>query len=699
MVALEVWSALFALALVGVLILYLSSRQLQKTERFHRRLLDRQREMEEKQSAFLAKISENIHEIVEETYKEVAAKNDSCLPEEVKEKEKELLNVTGDLLEFLRLKSKKVDIIHEKLNLNNVLNEVAGRLGNTFKGKNVEVIFDIDNTIPRYLLGDARNLEKALYGLLEFMIDRADDGEVIVEISIFKSFDESTELQFKFFDDGEITDADTIEKLFIPHYDEEKKTYVGLGLYVAKSLIELMGGSLAIDTKGRKGTTILATLPFEIERKEERRNYRLPTKALTAKKVLICDTSVNAALALKKMFAYFRHDVTVLDAETFLRKKVPLATYDIILLHTGFLKYKKIVGALEHAKKKNELLKIVALDSLLKRDTTVSLPEAVDATMVKPVSQERVYELIIYLYTPRDIAKDDLETEADNGLIHRGELPSKRNVSQASFSDFSGMRLLIVEDDVVNQKVLLNILKGSGIDITLAANGWQAVNTVKESREPFDVVLMDINMPIMDGYTATRMIKEDDDFATLPVIAFTALALEDERHKIFESGMNAFLTKPLDIGKLYSAFELFYGVHNGGKRPEAKKSGATTLVRNEVIDMQAGLRHANGNEGLYAEVLKEFLEAYGESDRVFATLVKEHRYEQLKLLLLDMKGLSATVGAGEIYALASKIYKKLIYGETDTMDTFIEPYRMKLRALRLTIEKYLYQKEKGNERK
>jgi CheY-like chemotaxis protein/signal transduction histidine kinase len=691
----EIWAALFALATIGVLIVYFFSRQLQKTEAFHRDLLKRQQELEEKQNAFLAKISENIYDIVEDTYKEVASQGEECLPQEVKEKEKELLNVTGDLLEYLRLKSKKVEIVHEKVNINNVLNEVAGRLGNRFEGIGAELIFDIDNTIPRYLLADARNLEKVLYNMTEYALHRNPDGKVKLEIAMFKNFEERVELQFKLSDDAETPDKSTLDTLFVPYYDEEKKSYFGLGLYVAKALIELMDGTLSVIPGKKEGLTFLFSIPFDMVDPNERRHYRLPNKALTTKKVFICDSDMDAALAMKKMFAYFRHEVTVMEKEKFLKKKVPFAHYDIVMLHPDILRYKKIEGAVRHYKKEKPEGKVVAIDTIFARKSH-RLPEGLtDRALIKPVTQERVYELIIALYDApkKDKTHTSYEEEA---LTHRGEFLSKRGVTQASFADFAGKRLLIVEDDVINQKVLSNILKDSGMEITIAANGMQAVNVIKERDKRFDLVLMDINMPIMDGYTATMMIREDPEFSALPIVAFTALALEDEREKIFASGMNAFLTKPLDIGKLYNVFAFYFKTQRKDDAAEAVSTTSkrdTHLVCDHVIDMRKGLRYANGNEGLYHELLKEFLDAYGRSDEVFETLVSERRYEQLKLLLVDMKGLCATIGATDMFNLVNEIHQKLLYRHERQLEKMIDEYRETLRTLKSVLQKYLRKKK------
>jgi len=678
-----VWVALFALGILGVLILFFSSRQMGKIEQMHETMLQKQKEIERSQSLFLANVSENIHEIIEKSYKETTA----CKEEQpaIKEtvKGKKLLDVTNDLIEFLRLKSKKVQVNHEKFNLNNVLNEVSGTVCTKFKGSPVELIFDIDNNIPRYLIGDSLNLEKVLRHLLEYVLHENDHGEVTLEIAMFGNYEEKIQLQFKLSDMGEGMDTQTLESLFVPVYDDKTKEYRGLGLFVARELTELMQGELAVHSVVGKGTSFTMTLPFEMLDPDNRRNYRLPNKVLTAKKVFIADRNYNSALALKKMFAYFRHDVKVVTKEDFLAHKPDLTAYDIVVLDASLLQARTV--AYLQKLKEEKALKVVALNSLLEQDKERKADEVVDRILTKPANQERIFELIVNLYTLKQIRDTPASEAADERLTHRGEIIETAHISSESFKDFKGMHLLIVEDDIINQKVLSNILKASGIEITIANNGREAVATIKEYEGRFDLVLMDINMPVMDGYVATQMIRLESEFDNLPIVAFTALALESEKEKIFNSGMNAYLTKPINIGKLYTVFQMY--------RPVAKQKVATTdqreMVSSDTLDIKKGIAYANHNEGFYIEILREFLDAYGQSAEVFAKLVREHRYEQIKMLCIDMKGLSGTIGAKEMFALIMEIHQKVLYHQEDMLVDYVDAYSKALKKLTDEIYRYL----------
>jgi len=685
-----IWIALFALALIGITILFLSSRHLMKVQKLHKEMFNKQLEVEHSQSLFLASMSENIHDILEERFTGTSDQVHHSLAEESVQ-EHRLLDVTNDLIEFLRLKSKKVEIVNEKFNLNNVLNEVSGAICSAYKGSNVELIFDIDNNIPRYLVGDSLNLEKILHNFLDYTmsqfyrVEAKLEIEVKLEITMFDIYNEKLELQFKLIDTGRGVGTETLETLFEPHYDDKSNVYTGLGLFVAKELISEMHGEMAVQSIEGKGTTFTLAIPFSMVDAGNKRNYRLPEKVLTTKKVFIVDSNYNSALAIKKMFSYFKHDIKVVTKEEFIKNMYNLTRYDIVILDETLLNI-RTVDYLSRIKKEQEL-KVVALTSLLHDSKNSPLNPVVDKSLAKPLNQERIFELIVDMYAINvfnALDKQDQTALSEKTLIHRSAIIETPHIIQESFSDFNGMSLLLVEDNIINQKVLSNVLKPSGININIANNGREAVDMVLKNKEAFDLVLMDINMPVMDGYAATQMIRSKKAFDTLPIVAFTALALDSEKQKIFLSGMNAFLTKPLKIGELYTVFKLFVTNISEGKK--VKRS--IIVEQTEALDIQAGIRYSDNNQAFYVEILKEFMDAYGQSSELFTKLVREHRYEQIKMLCLDMKGLTGAIGATDMHKLINEIHQHIVYNKQELLPNYIGTYQKESQKLNNSIKHY-----------
>ncbi len=689
-----IWVAMFALGIIGIIILFLSSKQMRKIKEMHETLFTKQLEMEKNQAMILTDMSENIRTMAKEALQmgvdeiDKVNKNSSLLPVELLNVEDTLLDVTNDLIEFLRLKSRKVEIVNEEFNLNNVLNEVSGTVCSHYKGSQVELIFDIDNDVPRRLVGDSLHLGQILNNLLENRLSLLTNEELKLEINIYNTFNDKVELQLQLIDTGPGMTQDEVNSLFMPYYDEENCQYVGLGLFVAHELVTMMNGELNIHSNIGKGTSFTLTIPFDTVEFSNKRKYRLPDKILTDKKVLVVDSNFNSALAIKKMFAYFKHDVKVLSYEKFTESMPKLTEYDIVVLNEELLN-PRTVTYLKEIKEEKEL-KVVSLSALLSNKPDSHENDIADKRMFKPVNQERVFEMIINMYELNIVSTTkDINYAVPKAKIYQSTILETKGIKQENFSVFKGYSLLIVEDNVINQKVLTNILSQSEMNITLANNGLAAVKMIEQKgKDAFDLVLMDINMPVMDGYTATQKIRYDKQFDTLPIVAFTALVLDSEIEKMFNCGINAFLAKPLNIGKLYTALSMFLlDQSNKGDLKGAQTTDTDKALPGLMIDK--GISHAANSEALYMEVLKEFVEAYGQSDKIFEKLVHEHRYEQLKMLCLDMKGLSGTIGAKEMNMHISEVQKLLLYNKQEQLPAYISTYREKLKQLIMSIDLYL----------
>ena len=697
-----VWIALFALALTGILILYISSLQTRKIEKIHKEIFDRQLEMEKNQTKLLSNMSENIYGMVNKALKKEEGKESRNEPamslvrhepelssfDGIDNIEDRLLTVTNDLIEFLRLKSDKIEIVNETFNLNNVLNEISGYICNKYKGRQVDLIFDINNNVPRLLVGDSLHLGQVINSILEHMMERLESGELKLEITMYSTYEESIELEFQFHDTGEGITEEALESLFNPYYDEQSSTYRGLGLFVSGELVKMMKGELSAHSQLGKGTSFTLTVPLEIHDRQNKRMYRLPEKVLTGKKVFIVDDNYNAALAIKKTFAYFRHEVRVLSKEAFLKNMPNLMPYDIVVLHESLFN-QRLMDYLSKLKLGKEL-KIIALNSLLRVDEEQFSDDLIDVYLYTPLNQERIFEMIVGMYDISVESIEDGNPEKENALkIYKSHIQETKDISQSSFAAFRDKHILIVEDNVINQKVLSSLLAPGGVKISLANNGQEAVDMIKEKKMKFDLVLMDINMPILDGYAATEMIRLDPKYDTLPIVAFTALVLDSEIEKMYSCGINAFLSKPLNIGKLYTALSMF--LLEGKKAAEAE---VVTAEKEEQVvlkglDVKHGIAHANNSKVLYMEVLSEFMAAYGKSDILFKKLVNEHRYEQIKMLCIDMRGLTGTIGAHDMLELVNKIHHAILYKNQATLPDFIHRYHSEITALNSSIEEYL----------
>ena len=234
--------------------------------------------------------------------------------------------------------------------------------------------------------------------------------------------------------------------------------------------------------------------------------------------------------------------------------------------------------------------------------------------------------------------------------------------------------------------MISTVLNRAGISIDIASNGEEAIKILKEKGPNYyDLVLMDINMPIMDGFTATKKIRELKGMQRLPIVSLTALVLEHEIEKMKEVGMDAFLPKPINIGKLYTIFEKFIG-----RKEEHKEHKAHSKIKEiDGLDIETGLKMSGGNPIFYQELLREFLDVYGDSGKAAKTLYKQQRLEAIKQLMLDVMGLSGTIGAKDLYRAANEIYKLYLYNKLSLLPSFLDEYDKQMERVKASIEKYL----------
>ena len=289
--------------------------------------------------------------------------------------------------------------------------------------------------------------------------------------------------------------------------------------------------------------------------------------------------------------------------------------------------------------------------------------------------------------TPQE--SNSAEKEKTSNRRSRSKLPvckepieESQNIDLDCFSYFKGMRLLVVEDNLINQKIIASVLKKSGMKIDIANNGQEALNLLFAERKMFDIVLMDISMPVMDGIIATRHIREREEYDEMPIVAFTAFAIGVEIEQMFDAGCNAYLTKPLNIQKLYHVFSMFL-------HPDHKEASFWKSIETGGLDVEIGIYNADESEALYRETLKEFMQVYRDMSQTIPKWIEEKNYERVKLACDEIDTILGAIGAYEMKALVNEMQKHFLYGNETFLDQYTKSYPEKWNALVDAIEYYL----------
>jgi CheY-like chemotaxis protein/HPt (histidine-containing phosphotransfer) domain-containing protein/uncharacterized membrane-anchored protein YhcB (DUF1043 family) len=691
-----IWIALFGLAIIGVFALFLSSSKVQHLVKVHREIQKKHEEMEQRISEMFSMMGENIHKLSKDIvqYTSDMLKETSSHPiknklEKVVNAESRILDSATNLLDFLHLKAKKVTVKKEHFNINNMLDDMLENLVKNTSREDIELIFDIDKSMPKFILGDFKHIGEIFGKILEHAIAVATSKHIKVELSSNDPYMGGLELQ------ATITYSSTLDigssyKYFMPIYNESIGQYERLGLYVAHELIKLMDGESSVEYDDKSNVyTIGITILIEESPDKDRRKYHLSTKEYMQKDILIVNRNYEASLALKKLFTYFRHRVRVLTLEKFKKENIDFSNYNILMIDERLLD-ENLSNRLESQK---GLLKIVGLESIFSQSSKNSYYNVTDIRATRPMTQEKALSLIEDLYMSskkKRQTRTSVVKRREPRREFRATIPETENISLKDFGDFSGRRIMIVEDNYINTKMLLRVLEYSGMDILVAENGQDALNKVTALRAgELDLILMDINMPIMDGYTATRKIRQMNIWKKLPIIALSALSLENEFKRMKDFEMDGYIPKPLNIGQLYSVFDIFLKKEHSSKLTTASGKADRKLIEIKGIDLRLALDHVNNNEMLLKEVLSEFINLYGESDKEIAKLYRDRRFEQLKKYIFDIAGLASTIGAKNLAANAQEIKKLYIYDKLELIPNHLKEYQKALNEIKDSLKEYL----------
>jgi len=458
-----------------------------------------------------------------------------------------LHTLVNDILDHSKIEAGKISIEKIPFDLNAMLDDISNIITHKADEKKLELIFDIDQSVPNKLIGDPLRLLQILVNLLNNAIKFTENGSVILRLRGQQISRLNLKIHFEIIDTGIGIEAQALQTLFDSYVqadDSISRKYggTGLGLAICKNLISLMGGSIQVESTPNQGSTFSFDIKLYSDFEYEKRRYRLPTADLMSKNALILDTNVTSSEVLKRGLDYFHYEVktatnSIDGLEALKNYFVDIAFIDARITLSGEFK-KELQNRI-----KNDNLKLVWMGDDTKKRAGLSLS--------KPYNQLNIFNTILLAY-------DHLDQEKQ-GLSNSKKL--KENLKK-----FGGETLLLAEDNEINRSIIKGLLSGTNITIVTAENGKEAVEIV-ELNSNINVILMDIQMPIMDGFEAAKLIRQDHEKDFIPIIAVTGNTFESDIHNISRSGMNGHVSKPIDVNTFYTT--LYYAFEKS--RNQSKK--------------------------------------------------------------------------------------------------------------------------------
>ena len=571
-----------------------------------------------------------------------------------------LLGIINDILDFSKIEAGKLDMETIDFQIDDVLSNLANLISIKAEEKGLELLIDKDPGIPATIKGDPLRLGQILINLANNAVKFTEKGEVIVSIKKEEALSEDQIiLRFTVRDTGIGMTKAQIDKLFQAFTQADTSTTrkfggTGLGLTISKKLVEMMSGEIAVESQPGQGSVFSFTASFDLSDQDSARF--LTSVSLQGKRVLVVDDNAAAREILTKMLN--RNDFQVSEAVSGTEAIVEVESanedpYDLILLDF-LMPGMDGVEVASHLRSQSQLPlqpKIIMISAHGRQELVQKAISAnIDAFLNKPVSQSTLFNTMAEVFGKPEFIK---QPESRSASETQNEATAKVN----------GANLLLVEDNEINQQVATELLQQAGITVTLAENGQEAVDAV--SKSDFDGVLMDIQMPVMDGYTAARTILEKPEFAKLPIIAMTANAMVGDRERCLEAGMKDHIAKPINPSEMFET--LAQWVTPSGTPTDftaEKNAGAAeqTDLPNELpgINIQNGLMRVGDNAALYKKLLIKFRHSQSSAPQQIRDLLESSAEgEEVVRLAHTLKGVAGNVGAEALQNAAKDLESAL----------------------------------------
>jgi PAS domain S-box-containing protein len=454
---------------------------------------------------------------------------------------KALLGILNDVLDFSKIEAGRMELSPMPFQLNDVLNAIATVMTLNAGEKNIELAIGVDPDVPPSLLGDAMRLQQILINLVANAVKFTEQGEVSLLVELAARDGDSASLRFVVCDTGIGMDAAQQSRLFSAFSQADASTTrrfggTGLGLAICRRLAELMGGAIAVDSKVGCGSRFAVTVPLQLAPEQA-----APVATIGPLKLLVVDDNDTSRDYLCKTIHAWKWDADSArsgpEAVALLRQSLDGgARYDAVLVDwqmpdmDGLATMQALRAACPDGP-----LPVVIMVSAFGRDKLMADRQAQDASavLIKPVTASSLFDTL------------------HEAMAHLGGEATLASAPATSAQRLAGLRLLLVEDHPLNQIVARGMLEFAGAQVSVADNGQVALDMLRAQPDGYDAVLMDVQMPVMDGFEATRAIRSELRL-DVPVLAMTAGVMQAEQEECIRAGMNDFIAKPIDVEQMFS---------------------------------------------------------------------------------------------------------------------------------------------------
>lgn len=566
-----------------------------------------------------------------------------------------LLGIINDILDFSKIEAGKMSMESIPFRLDDVLENLSNQAAIRAQEKGLELIFYAHPETPGHLMGDPLRLGQVLLNLVGNAVKFTSEGEIEIEILPEEINDTSVSLKFIVRDTGIGMTPEQCAKLFQSFSQADTSTTrkyggTGLGLAISKQLVNLMGGDIHVESEKGIGSSFIFTASFELTEGSD--SYDTAPESLGALKVLVVDDMASARHMLEATLLSFAYRVDCvgsgLEALEALEKAPVDDPYSLVLLDW---KMPGMDGVETSRKIKDhkglaDLPTVIMVTAYDRQDLMSEVKGlGVEGCLVKPMTASTLLDSILGIFGKKA------------GLKQQGASHEAWQIR--TLDDIAGAEVLLVEDNEINQQVAQELLYQAGLKVTLANNGREAVHLV--GKQAYAVILMDLQMPQMDGFEATQVIRESLGMVDIPIIAMTANAMAEDRDKCLEAGMNDHVPKPIDPDQLFATLTKWVPKQGASSTIELDKSSAEDgsadieLPLLAGVDNSIGLRSVSGNKKLYRKLLMDFYRSHSQDVENIRTSIEAEHFEDASRIAHTLKGLAGSLGAQDLHLVAKEL--------------------------------------------
>jgi PAS domain S-box-containing protein len=580
-----------------------------------------------------------------------------------------LLTLINELLDFSKIEAGKMELDIFSFDLRDRLSDTIRSLAVRSQSNGIELLIEFDDQLPQVLIGDIGRLRQVIINLVSNAIKFTKQGEVIVRVSMHSAVDNVCTVLFDVVDTGIGIPADKLDAVFHEFEQSERSTTrefggTGLGLPIAARLVKLMGGHLLVESEFNRGSRFYFALKLPIGVPADATLQRI--RLFSGELVMIIEDHPPTSKMLQRLLASW-------DAES-------------IVLETG----QQVVEELTRRQKSNTLPVAALIDMTLADGDGIELAEAIrrhqefnEIGLILMTSGQQIgsraaqadIERIIKPIKPSDL----METLATAIGLQTTETPSE---SKSSKYKSDRIRILLAEDNLINQRLAVGLLEREKHHVVVVDNGQAAVEAA--AREYFDLILMDVQMPVLDGLEATRQIRRSEQgLQHVPIVALTAHVTDDFRQRCLAAGMNEFLTKPIRREQLFRLIETMTG-----HRSTSSQSKAADALESPVVDWQHAFETVGGDRSLLTEIVDVFLREKKNMLRDLEKSLAGGDGKNLRRAAHSIRGALVHLGAKQAIDLAARLESIGQDGELNEGWNLLGEFKIELEKLTSELEAF-----------